>query len=317
VKSETDDRGSASPSGLGSTDIFMLLLMQLMWAGGFILTKIGVDDMSPLLFSALRFVIVSALLVPLLRWHQGQMRLVALIALLTGSVHIGLTNTGLAMSEDVAPVAIAAQLVVPFATLLSVIFLHERLGLWRIFALIVAFAGVLVIGFDPVVFRYGLALLLVIAGALAMATGTIFMRRVRGVPVYEMQAWLALLSWPPLLSASLVLDGSPIEPILHMSWAVAAGIAWMVFGAGLIGQATYYWVMQRHEVGRTAPFMLLAPILGAIGGAVFLGDVITWRIGVGGGLTLAGVLIITLHESRSRATGLGDISPVKRGPWRA
>ena len=32
---------------------------------------------------------------------------------------------------------------------------------------------------------------------------------------------------------------------------------------------------------------------------MFLGDVIAWRIVGGGALTLTGVLIITLHKSRS------------------
>jgi O-acetylserine/cysteine efflux transporter len=60
--------------------------------------------------------------------------------------------------------------------------------------------------------------------------------------------------------------------------------------------------MQRHEVGLTAPFMLLAPILGAAGAVLFPGDTISWRIMVGGGMTLAGVLLITLRESRRPKT---------------
>jgi O-acetylserine/cysteine efflux transporter len=295
---DTRRQEQSSRPGLAVIDIGLLLLMQFSWGGSFVFSKLAVDQMPPLLFVALRFMIVSLLLAPFLRWHPGQMGKVALISIFTGAAHFGLMITGLAMADDVAPVAIVIQLGVPFATLLSVIVLHERLGIWRITALAIAFAGVMVVGFDPSVTQYGGALLLVIAGAFMMAVGTIFMRQVRGVPVYDMQAWLSLLAWPPLLIVSLMLEGSPVGPIQTADWVVWAGLAWVVFGTSLIGHAAYYWIMQRHEVGLTAPFMLLAPILGAAGGAVFLGDLITWRMVVGGALTLAGVLIITLREGR-------------------
>ena len=126
------------------------------------------------------------------------------------------------------------------------------------------------------------------------------MRKAGGVPVYDMQAWLSLLAWPPLLLASLIFEGSPAGPIVDISWPVAASLAWVVFGTSLIGHAAYYWIMQRHEVGLTAPFMLLAPILSAAGGVLFLGDMVTWHMAVGGALTLAGVLVITLREGRGR-----------------
>jgi O-acetylserine/cysteine efflux transporter len=289
-------------SGLGAIDIVVLLAMQLAWGGSFVISKVAVNEMPPLLFMGARFLIVSIVLLPFLRWHRGQMLNVALISLFTGSLNFGFMIMGLAMADDVAPVAIAVQLGVPFATLLSVVVLHERLGIWRITALAIAFAGVLVVGFDPTVFQYRGALLLVVFAAFMMAVGTIFMRRVRGVPVYCMQAWIAVFAWPPLMIASTFLEGSPIANIfdVEFGWGAIAGLAWVIIGTSLIGHAAYYWIMQRHEVGLTAPFMLLAPILGAAGGAYFLGDVITWRMVVGGAMTLGGVLIITLREGRRR-----------------
>jgi O-acetylserine/cysteine efflux transporter len=304
VTGETADRRLTTASRLGALDVAVLLMMQVVWGGGLIASKIGVDEMPPLLFSALRYMLVSALLFPLLGWHRGQMPAIALAALLTGTLNLALTNSGLWLAQDVAPAAIAIQLAVPFATLLSVIFLRERLGVWRIGALIVSFSGVLVVGLDPAVAGDRTALLLVVAGALSMASGVIFMRRIHGVPVYQMQAWLALFSWPPLLCASLLIDGSPVEPVLGMSSKAIASVAWMVLLAGLVGQAAHFWAVQRHEISLMAPFMLLSPVLGAAGGALLLGDVITWRLVLGGCLTLGGVLIITLRENRDRTSAL-------------
>ncbi|MEJ8571864.1 DMT family transporter [Microbaculum marinum] len=291
---------STAHRGLKLPDLGLLLLMQAVWGGSFVFTKLAMFEIPPLLFVALRFLIVSLLLMRFLRWHPGQMHLVAGISFFTGALHFGLMNTGLAMAEDVAPVAIFVQLGVPFATLLSVFVLHERLGIWRISALIVAFSGVLVVGFDPAVFKYANALVFVAIGAFVMAVGTIFMRQVRGVPVYDMQAWIAIFAWPPLLVASLIFEGDPVPPLLSAGLAGWGGLLFVVLGTSLIGHAAYFYIMQRYEVGLTAPFMLLAPILGAAGGALFLGDVITWRMIVGGAMTLIGVLIITMREGRRR-----------------
>jgi len=301
VTTQADRAKSASAPHLSVTDLSLLMMMQLVWGGSFVFTKLAMYEIPPLLFISLRFLVVSAILLPFLKWHPGQMRYVAAISFFTGAVHFGLMNLGLAMADDVAPVAIVIQLGAPFATLLSVIVLHERLGPWRIAALVIAFAGVLVVGFDPAVFQYGVALILIAGAAFMMAVGTIFMRRVRGVPVYDMQAWIAILAWPPLLAASLIFEGSPVAPIENAGWAGWGGLAFVVFGTSLSGHAAYYYIMQRHEVGLIAPFMLLAPILGAAGGAIFLGDLITWRMVVGGAMTLVGVLIITLREGRRRA----------------
>jgi len=289
-------------AGLGLLDVGVLLTMQFVWGGSFVVSKMAVNEMPPLLFMGLRFVIVSVVLIPFLRWIPGQMRYVAAISFFTGALHFGLMIQGLAMADDVAPVAIMIQLGAPFATLLSVIILHERLGLWRISAVAIAFSGVLIVGFDPTVFQYAPALVVVVLAALMMAVGTIFMRKVRGVPVYTMQAWIALFAWPPLLLASYVFEGPPMPVLtsIEYDFGVVIGLIWVVVGTSLIGHAAYYWIMQRHEVGLTAPFMLLAPILGAAGGAVFLGDIITWRMVIGGTMTLAGVLIITMREGRRR-----------------
>ena len=47
-----------------------------------------------------------------------------------------------------------------------------------------------------------------------------------------------------------------------------------------------------------APFLPIAPLFASFLGVVWFGDEITWRIALGGAMTLAGVLIITIREGR-------------------
>ena len=83
-----------------------------------------------------------------------------------------------------------------FGVLWAVVFLGERIG-WRTWAGIgLAFGGVLVLGFDPLVLDAPAALLMTLTAALMLAAGTTMMRGVRGVDVFQMQAWTALLGIP-------------------------------------------------------------------------------------------------------------------------
>lgn len=290
------------PAAIPASHIGLLVIVQFLWGGNFVVSKLALEELPPLLFMAMRFGVISLLLLPFLRWHSGQMRYVFSIALAGGALHFGLMILSLDRAGDVAPIAIAIQLGVPFATLLSVIFLKERLGIWRISALAIAFSGIVVIGFDPEVFRYGVALVLATAAAFTWALMAMLMRKVRGVAVYDMQGWIALMTWPVLLVWSLAVEPDPLGTIAQAGVIGWGGLAYTVIAVSLIGHAGLYWIVQRHEITSMAPILLLAPVIGALGGVIVLGDVLTWRMVVGGGMTLAGVLVITLREGRLRRT---------------
>lgn len=280
--------------------VALILLVQLVWGANFVVSKSAIENIPPLMFIAARFFFIWLLLLPFMRWHPGQMLNVMAIAFLAGAGHFAFMIIALAGAEDVAPVAIGIQLGPPISTILSVVLLGERLGPWRLSAIAISFGGVVLMGFDPVVFQYLPALLMTVAAAFSMALAQIFMRRVKGVPVYDMQGWIGLATWPALLALSLAVEPEPVARLLGADLADWGAIAFTVLAVSLIGHAGFYWILQRHEITRVAPFTLLAPVIGAALGIAMLGDVVTWRIVAGGALTLSGVLIITLREGRRK-----------------
>lgn len=291
---------AAVARAIPASHLLLLVFVQVIWGGNFVVSKLALEEIPPLLFIALRFFAISVLVAPFIRWHPGQMRYVFAIAISGGSAHFGLMILGLDWAGDIAPIAIAVQLGVPFATLLSVIFLGERLGIWRLSALVISFAGIVVIGFDPGVFTYIGAVLMVAAAAFMWALSAMFMRKVQGVPVYDMQGWIAVMTWPVVLVWSLAVEPMPLQALSNTGVMGWGAVVYTVLGVSLIGHAALYWIVQRHEITSLAPILLLAPIVGVAGGVLLLGDALTWRMVVGGAMTLAGVLIITLREGRLR-----------------
>ncbi|MEZ5583152.1 MAG: EamA family transporter [Candidatus Competibacteraceae bacterium] len=279
-------------------DLALALLANTAWAFNFIAGKAGVEHFPPLLFTALRFSLLLVLLIPFLRWIPGQMKGVLSLGVILGIFHFGLIFAGLAAAGDVSSIAIAAQLYVPFSALLAVVFLHETLGWRRILGIGCAFCGVVVIGFDPIVFNHPDALFFTVAAALVMAIATIMMRRLQGVSVFTLQAWIALIATPGMIVLSSLLESHQWTVLQSATWLDYAMPAYSAIGASLVGHGIVYYLLGRYPVSVTAPLMLLAPVLAVFFGVVVWGDTLTWKLLLGGTLTLTGVAVITIRAPR-------------------
>ncbi len=274
----------------------LMLLINLVWGFNLVSGKVGVTEFSPLLFTTLRFAVLGLVLAPFLRVHRGQMVLVLGIAMTMGGLHFALLFVGMALADDVSAIAIAIQLAVPFATELSVVFLGERLGFARIAGISLAFAGVMAMAFDPRVFSYLDGLALTVAAALCGAVGMLLMRRVRGIGVVQMQAWLAVFSLPLLLALTLLLEHDHAAQLAQAPLVGWAAVLYTALAASLVGHGGLYFLLQRYPVTLVAPQTLLATLFAVIFGVTILGDTLTARMVAGGALTLLGVFIVARRE---------------------
>lgn len=283
-------------------DLLLALLANAAWSVNFLAGKAGVEHFPPLLFSALRFTVLLLLLLPWLRWQPGKMRQVLQISGVLGVLHFSLIFIGLDASGDIASVAIAAQLYVPFSALLAVVWLGERLDRRRVAGITAAFAGVLVIGLDPTVFAHLDALAWIVGAALAMAVATILMRRLPGVGVFTLQAWIGAVATPSLLLMSLLLEQGQVEALHTAGWFDFALPVYSAIGASLVGHGIVYHLLTRYPVNLITPLLLLAPVLAVLLGVLFWGDQPTWKLLLGGLMTLIGVAIVTTKTPKPPVT---------------
>lgn len=283
-------------------DLLLALLANAAWSVNFLAGKAGVEHFPPLLFSALRFTVLLLLLLPWLRWQPGKMRQVLQISGVLGVLHFSLIFIGLDASGDIASVAIAAQLYVPFSALLAVVWLGERLDRRRVAGITAAFAGVLVIGLDPTVFAHLDALAWIVGAALAMAVATILMRRLSGVGVFTLQAWIGAVATPSLLLMSLLLEQGQVEALHTAGWFDFALPVYSAIGASLVGHGIVYHLLTRYPVNLITPLLLLAPVLAVLLGVLFWGDQPTWKLLLGGLMTLIGVAIVTTKTPKPPVT---------------
>ena len=101
----------------------------------------------------------------------------------------------------------------PFATLLSIGFLGERIHWRRWLGIGMSFIGVGLIGFSPEVFHSWAGLLLIVVAAFIGAVGLVAIKRVHELEPLELQAWLAWGSVPLLLPLSLFLEDGQLQSL--------------------------------------------------------------------------------------------------------
>ncbi|MEK9971142.1 MAG: DMT family transporter [Ferrovibrio sp.] len=285
--------------------IALMLLICAVWGGNFVVTKLAVNHFPPVFFTALRFGLVALLMLPWLRWKPGQMRNVLIAALCMGTVHFALIILGIAKADDVSVVAVVTQLGVPIVTLMAVLLLGERIRWKRAAGIALAFAGTVVISFDPKVMNYQLAIALILLGVITYSFGQITVRRIRDVDTFTMQAWVGIISAPSLLLISLLLESGHVEQSLSATAWHWTAVAYAAIAVSVIGHGGTYYLLRRYPVSIVNPGFTLAPIFGVLSGVFFLNEHLSGRVIAGTVLTLVGVLIVALREAKvSEARGV-------------
>ncbi len=188
----------SSSATIAPRDLALLLGVMLVWGLNLVISKIGVSQFPPILFTALRFLLLALPLLPLLRIHRGQMSALIVACVMIGGLPFALNFIGLRRVDSVSSAAIASQLSVPFTTLLSVALLGEVVRWRRWTGILLAFAGVFIMGFDPgSAGRWG-GLAFVIASAFVSSLGVIAVKKLDGIRPLELQAWCGCVGAPLL-----------------------------------------------------------------------------------------------------------------------
>lgn len=287
-------------------DLALLLLVNLLWASNFLAAKIGMEVFSPLLFTALRFTLVIIVLLPFVSLPRGYWRKMILVGIVMGVLHFSLMFWGLSLSPDISSVAIINQTFVPFSALLAMVFLKEKIGWRRWSAIFMAFAGVMVIGFDPVIFANWLSPTLVIIASFLVSLNMVIVRTMPGVGAINLTFWTAAIGTLPLYFFSYLFEGNQFAAIEAAGWEEWAAVVFSAIGATVVGHGLGNYLIKHYPVSTVAPYYLLVPVFAIILGVVFWGDVITLELMIGGAMVMSGVTIITFRSAKKKPAKVLD-----------
>jgi drug/metabolite transporter (DMT)-like permease len=170
-----------------------------------------------------------------------------------------------------------------FAALIAFLFFGEKIGMRRAIALLVGFAGVVVLATAKVA---GLSIgAAVVAGALAaLLYGlgvNLVKRHMTGLPPAASAG--ATLGCAAILLLPMALTHWPTAPIPMLSWACAIALGVVCTGLAFL---MFYRLIARIGPARASTVTYLVPMFGALFAWLFLGEPVT------GAMVIAGVLIL-------------------------
>lgn len=273
--------------------------MCVAWGFHFVVIKTAVVEIPPIIYAALRMSIVAAVLAPFLRWRSGKMGIIIVAALCFGAFNYALVFNGVRLATASAS-AIANQLYAPFAAVLAVVFLGERIGWRRIAGITLAFAGVAIIAIsrdqDVAGARIGIGVGLVAAGTFIEAIGAILVKKATGFKPWELLAWFGLIGAPVLFALSAIFERDQIELLVQSDKRLVVGaILYSALISSVFGHTAYYWLIQRRPISEVTSSSLLTTFCAVMFSVAILGEPFTFAFVIGGIMTLIGVGIIVIR----------------------
>jgi O-acetylserine/cysteine efflux transporter len=296
---------------LGLRDFGLITLICLAWGGNFLTSASALRELPPLMFTAMRMGVLALALLPFMRWPpRGQWRLLVAVAMSNVVLHFGLSFWSLKMAGDLASPAIVMQSYVPMAALLAWFMRGERFA-WRTgLAILVSFAGILVLGFDPIVLDNPRSLALMLVSGFFLALGTVLMRGLVGIDLFSQQGWSAWIGVGPLLLWSSVVEPGAWSALRDASWVGWGGAVYAALIASLLGHGLFFKLVQTHPVAQITPYLLFSPLVAIALGLLYWGDRPGPRLWIGGAMVLGGVLAIALRNLAKQRSLVSDPSEI-------
>ncbi|MCE0495881.1 EamA family transporter [Vibrio salinus] len=261
-------------------DRFLALIIVMVWGINFVIIKVGLEGMPPLLLAGLRFALVAFPAIffvkrPQLPWRwliaYGMTISFGQFALLFWALKVGL-------AAGLASLILQAQ---AFITLvLGVLLLREKIRVHNIFAIMIAGIGIYILA---VAQGQGTAsvtwftLLLILGASFSWATGNIvnkvIMRHYQ-IPTMSLVIWSALVPTISFAIASFFVEGLDVivNSLMNIHWYNVLSIVYLSLLATIVGYGGWSYLLSRYETGLVAPLSLLVPAFGLLSAMLLLGE---------------------------------------------
>ncbi len=285
---------------MGLKDFFILCLCCLIWGGNFVLSKWMLSDLAipPFFFAAIRFTLVAVLMAPFLLPIPKHFINLCLAGLCVGALHLAFLYTGL-KTAPAGAAAIVSQMMIPFATILSVIFLHEKIGAKRGVGIIGALIGVIILIYNPDSFAFDVGLVYVAVAFFIMAVGSILIKSVGDIGPFQYLAWMSVLAIPSLSIASFLFETGQIETAKSSGWGLMIGVFYTALLASIFAHGQYFRLIKKYDVSLIVPLTLMTPFWAVLLGVLLRGEPFSLKLIIGSIFILASVYVIARRQKQT------------------
>lgn len=274
-------------------DLLLALVVVVAWGVNFVVIKVGLHGVPPMLLGALRFALAAVPAVffvkrPQMPWRwlfaYGATISFGQFAFLFSAMYVG-------MPAGLASLVLQAQAF--FTLIFAALFLHERFRVSNVVGLLVAAGGLAIIGMQGghAMTLAGFVLTLCAAGSWAL--GNIVTKKVGKVDLVGLVVWGSLIPPLPFLALSYAFEGPQriVAALSGISATSIFAIVYLAFIATLIGYGLWSRLLSRYPASQVAPFSLLVPIVGLASASLVLDEQLSVAQIAGALLVMAGLAV--------------------------
>ena len=246
----------------------LILIITFLFGSAYPIQKVIFnEDVPPLLMGSLRMLVLFVCLIPFWKFKMPDRKY--WLPLLFFSISMGfLVNVFMTLSLNeaniVSPIIIGSQLAVPFAILLSSLFLKEKVSIKKWVLIFVSFFGIILLGFDPLIRNEIFALILISLMAFFYASAQVFSRYLKDLEVTMTNAIMGLTGFIFLIISSAIFEGQTFEEINEISLQSWLLILHSGIFVSLVAHMSMFYLYRIYTVNRVFPFYALFPVFGVI-----------------------------------------------------
>ena len=246
----------------------LILIITFLFGSAYPVQKVIFNEnVPPLLMGSLRMLVVFVCLIPFWKFKIPDRKY--WLPLLFFSISMGfLANVFMTLSLNeaniVSPIIIGSQLAVPFAILLSSLFLKEKVSIKKWVLIFVSFFGIILLGFDPLIRNEIFALILISLMAFFYASAQVFSRYLKDLEVTMTNAIMGLTGFICLIISSAIFEGQTFKEINEISLQSWLLILHSGIFVSLVAHMSMFYLYRIYPVNRVFPFYALFPVFGVL-----------------------------------------------------
>lgn len=284
-------------------DLSLALLVVVVWGVNFVAIRWGVDEVPPLLLTALRYLAAAIPAVFFIRKPQAGWGIIIAYGFVVGVFQFGFLFTAIKLGMPAGLASLVMQMQVFFTFGLAVWLLGERPGLFQIMGGLVAIAGIGTIGLERLEGAALLQLILTLVAAFCWGASNIITKKAGRIEMLGFVVWSSLVVPVPMLLLSLLVEGPGAIPAAFsgLTWRGGGSILFTAYLSTLLGYGIWARLLGRYPANTVAPFTLLVPIAGLGSAALLLGETISAVEIAGSLLVFAGLMFNVFGDRLWRA----------------
>lgn len=280
-------------------DVLLAMLVVVAWGLNFVVIKVGLHAMPPLMLAGLRFLLVAFPALLFVARPKVPMRLLLGYGLTISFGQFAFLFCAIKFGMPAGLASLVLQAQAFFTIILGAGIFGERLQVKQLVGIALAVVGVLVLIQASFTGQHIplLGFMLTLAGAFSWACGNIFNKKIMQhssrPAVMSLVVWSALIPIVPFMVCSLIFDGPALmlESVVAIDTTTLLSLVYLAFIATILGYGIWGKLLGRYETWRVAPLSLLVPVVGMASAALLLDEKLSVMQLAGAVLVMAGLYI--------------------------